>query len=79
MISCPVLPVAILNQHRDRRAERLAGAHAGEKLGVVGLDLHAPAAPVALLPARELGVHVSRQERQAGDHTLEDGYERGPV
>src|SRR5450756_636653 len=47
----PILPVAILNQHRDRRAERLAGANAGEKLSVVGLDLHAPAASVALLPA----------------------------
>src|ERR1043166_1285488 len=28
----PVLPVAILDDHGDRRSERLAGAHTGEKL-----------------------------------------------
>ena len=28
----PVLPVAIADEHRDRRADRLAGAHAGQKL-----------------------------------------------
>src|SRR5581483_3786924 len=43
----PVGPVAILDAQRDRRAERVAVAHAGEHLGGVVLDLHASAAPVA--------------------------------
>jgi hypothetical protein len=38
--------------------ERLAGAHAGEELNGVFLDLHAPPAAVALLASRELDVHV---------------------
>src|SRR5690348_7767142 len=43
----PVLPVAVPHQHRDGRAQRLAGAHAGEPFDLVGLDLHAGAAAVA--------------------------------
>ena len=61
----PVLPVAIVDQHRDRRAERLAGANAGEKFDRVLLDLHAAPAAVALLAARELGVDVVGEQRQA--------------
>ena len=75
----PVLPVAIVDQHRDRRAERLAGAHAGEELSVVLLDLHAPPAAVALLAARELDVDVLGEEWQARGHSFENGHERVPV
>jgi hypothetical protein len=46
---------------------------------VVGLDLHAPAAPVALLAASQLRVDVSGEKWNAGDHPLEDGDERGTV
>ena len=37
------------------------------------------AASVALLPAKQLHIHVSRHEGQPRDHPLEDGHERGPV
>ena len=67
----PVFPVAIGDEHRDRRAERFAGAHAGEKLDVVLLDLHAAAAAVALLAADELLVDVSGEQWQAGGAALE--------
>ena len=40
----------------------LAGANAGEELDLVGLDLHAAAAAVALLASRQLVVDVGGQE-----------------
>ena len=61
------------------RADRLASAHAGKKLDRILLDLHAPATTVALLPARELDVHVLSDEPQAGGHSLENAHERGSV
>ena len=72
----PVLPVAIANEHRDGRSERLAGAHAAQQLDVVLLDLHAPPAAVALLPPGELRVDVGGGQGQAGHHPLEDADER---
>src|ERR1051326_5798175 len=75
----PVLPIAILYQHRDRRAECLAGADAGEEFNRVLLDLHPSPARVALLTARELVVDVVRGERQPGGHALEDAHEGGSV
>ena len=47
------------------------GAHAGQKLDRVALDLHAPPAPVALLAARELDVDVLGEQRQSGGHAFE--------
>ena len=75
----PVLPVAIGDEHRDRRAERFAGANAGEKLDGVLFDLHAPAAAVPLLTARELGVDVRGEQRQARGHPFENAHEGGPM
>ncbi len=75
----PVRPVAVSNVHRDRGPERLAGADAGEELHGIVLDLHAPAAAVALLPSRQFGVDVGGQERHAGGHPFEDADERGAV
>ena len=43
------------------------------------LDLHAAAASVALLAAREVDVDVGGEERQAGRHSFENRDERGPV
>ena len=74
----PVLPVAIVDEHRDRRPERLAGAHAGQKLDRVLLDLHAAPAAVALLAARELGVDVVRKQRNARRHSFENADEGWP-
>ena len=56
----PVGPVAVAHQQRDGRAQRFAVADAGEHLGAVALDAHAPAAPVAALPAAELAVDLVR-------------------
>src|SRR5438270_2318308 len=68
----PVLPVAIVNEHRDRRSDRLTRAHPGEKLDRVLLDLHATPAAVALLSSRELDVHIVRDERQARGNAFEN-------
>src|SRR6185503_11645270 len=45
--------VAIRDRERDRRADRDAETRAGDQLDRVALDLHAAAAAVAALPARE--------------------------
>ena len=45
----PVLPIAVLQQDRDGRTNRLAMTHAGEDVGRILLDLHAATAPKALL------------------------------
>ncbi len=71
----PVLPVAIADQHRDRRADRLAGADAGQEFDGVLLDLHAAPAAVALLAPRELAVDVRRKQRQARRHSFENAHE----
>src|SRR5262245_13352955 len=71
----PVLPVAVANQHRDGGTDGLAGAHAGEKLDGIALDLHASAASVSLLTTAQLFIDLAGQEGQPGGHTLEDGYE----
>ena len=52
----PILPVAILEHHRDRRAYGLAVMHARKKVRLVGFDLHSPAASKALLAAPEFAV-----------------------
>ena len=68
----PVLPIAVPNQHRDGRSDCLAGTDAREQLDGVLLDLHPSAAPIALLPARELLVDVAREQPQAGGNALEN-------
>src|SRR5690606_37008772 len=54
----PVLVVAVHDRHRDGAAEGLATAHAAQDAHAVGLDLHAAAAPVALLTTGEVTVDV---------------------
>ena len=67
----PVLPVAVLDQQRDGRPERLARPDAAQDLDPVGLDLHPRAAPVAHHAAPEIPVHVLGPEQQARGHALE--------
>ena len=62
----PVLPVAIHDLDRDRRANRLPVAHAAENVRLVGLDLHAAAAAVALLAPPQFAVHEIEIDRHAG-------------
>src|SRR5438094_6409648 len=75
----PVLPVAILNQHRDRRTEGLAGPHTRQEFDGVLLDLHPSSPAVSLLPAHQFCVHVIGEEGKPGWDSLEDTDERGTV
>src|SRR5580658_676692 len=62
----PVLPVAVHDLDGDGRADRFAVAHAGKNVRLVGLDLHSPAAAVALLPPPQLPVDEVEIDRHAG-------------
>src|SRR6185369_5953227 len=53
----PVLPVLVLQQNGDRRADCLPMAHAGDDVGLVGFDLHTPATAKALLPPPQLTIN----------------------
>ena len=75
----PVVPIAVPDEHGDRGAERLAGAHAGEPLDVVRLDLHAGATTVAALAPLQLDVHVGGRDRQPGRNPFEDPDQSAPV
>ena len=75
----PVLPVAVADDHRHRRADGLAEADAGKHLGAVGFDLHATAASVALLAAGKLVVDVGFGEGDACRESFDDGRERRAV
>jgi len=68
--------VAIDDRERDRGPECQARAGPGEELDLVALDLHAPAATVAGLAAREFAVHARQIERETGRQPLDDADER---
>ena len=51
----PVHPVAVLDRHRNRAANRLPAAHARENLRAVGFDRHATATAVPRLSPAQLG------------------------
>ena len=75
----PVRVVAIGDEQRDRAAERAAVADAGGDLGGVALDLHAPAAAVAELAARHVGVDRLQVELEARGEPLDDAGEAGAM
>ncbi len=75
----PVGPVAIGNQQRNGRAQRLAGAHPGEPLDCVALDLHSGAPAVALHPSAQLVIDRAGAERQAGRQPLDNGHQAPAV
>src|SRR5271170_314359 len=68
----PVFPVAIGDLDGDGRADGLAVAHAGEDVDLVGLDLHAAAAAVALLAAPELAVDEVDIDSEAGGQARDE-------
>jgi len=55
----PVLPVAVRDHERDRRAEGPAAADAADDPGRIVLDLLALSPSVSALPAPEVGVEVT--------------------
>ncbi len=72
----PVHPVAIANEQGDGCAGGDAVAHAGEDLGAVAFDLHAPAAAVAALATTELQVERVDIELKARGHAVDRDDER---
>ena len=75
----PVRPVAVGDLERNRAGEGAPVPHTGKDRHPVLLDLHPPAAPVAVLPALELDVDVGGQEPEPGRHPVQDGDQRRPV
>ncbi len=78
----PLLPVGVVavgDLQRDRTAERAPVADAGRDLGRVALDLHAPAAPVAELAARHVGVEILGAQRETRGQALDDAGQTGAV
>ena len=75
----PVLVVAVADDERERRAERAAVPEAGVDLDLVGLDLLARAAPVALLAAAQVRVDRGLVERQPGRQAADDRDQRRAV
>ena len=75
----PVHPVAVVDRHRDRSADRFAGPDAGQDLGAIGFDRHPPPAAVAALPAAQVrgdGVDV---DGKPGGNAFENDDERAAV
>ncbi len=62
----PVLPVAVDDLDGDGRADGLAVAHAAEHVGLVGFNLHAAAAAIALLAAPKFAVDEIQIDGHAG-------------
>jgi len=75
----PILPVAVRDQHRDRRSNGLPRAHTGQKLDRVALDLHATPPPIPLLPSRQLDVHVLGEQWQSRGHSFQHADQGGSV
>ena len=71
--------IAVADDERQRRAERAPVAQAGEHFHLVGLDLLAGAATVALLAAAQVGVDRLALEHEARRQPGEHGRERRPV
>ncbi len=75
----PVRPVAILDHHRDRPADRLARPHAREDVRAIRLDGHAPAPAVTALPPAEVACDGIEIEREPGRNAFENHDERAPM
>src|SRR5688572_10845026 len=75
----PVLMIAIADQQRDRRSDRLTAAHTAEHFGFVALDLHARPASVTELPPRHVIGDRSAVESDPGRHSAHRYSERWPV
>ena len=75
----PVRVVAVADDEREGRPERPATPQAGQHLDSVLLQLLPGAAPVALLPAREVGVDRRAVEHEPRGEAGHDGHQRGTV
>ena len=75
----PVLVIAVLDEERDRAAQRAAVADAAERPHVVLLELLARAAAVARLAAGEVAADQLVVELDARRHAADDDRQAGPV
>jgi hypothetical protein len=75
----PIHPIAIADQHRDRRASRLSTTDAGNNFGAVTLDRHAAPTAVTTLSAPELRVERIDVDVEAGRHPVKCDEQRLPV
>src|SRR5262249_31260532 len=75
----PVLVVAIADDERERCSERPPVPETGEHVDFVLLELLARTAPVALLPAAQVGVDGAAIEHEARGQPGDDREQGGPV
>jgi hypothetical protein len=75
----PVAVVAVVDPQRNRAAERPPVAHAGDDVGAVLLDFHAPAATVPELTPGQVAVDVVGTQLEAGRQPLDDRREARAV
>ena len=69
----PMDKIVILDHQRDRRAERFAVPNPRQDLDRIGLDLHPPAAAIALLPPPELVIYCIDVNRQTCRKAFDNG------
>src|SRR5512132_1888167 len=75
----PIFPIVVFDGQREGRTEREAMAHAAEDLDAIVLDLHAPAASVALLSAPQFTIEQLNIDRQASGQAFDNRDERATV
>ena len=66
----PVLPVAICDLHRDRRADGPPVPYSGEDVGSIGLDAHAAAAAISLLASPQFPIDECLIDFESGREPL---------
>jgi hypothetical protein len=71
----PLVPLGVADEHRHRRAQRGAVAHAAQQLEVVALPGHAGTAAGAQAATSELMADVLAGHGHAGGHALEDAHQ----
>src|SRR5256885_1653916 len=69
----PVFKITVARQQCDGRSERLTMPHARKNFDFVLFDLHAPTAPVTLLPPPKLVIDKLKVNRQACGQAFDDG------
>src|SRR6266404_6735787 len=71
----PILPIFVLQQYGDRGPNRLPVPYPGDNVGRILLDLHAPAAAVALLTTPEFAISEPLVENQPSWDAGEGSYQ----
>jgi hypothetical protein len=75
----PLGPLGVVDPHRDRPALGQPVPHPAEELDAVGLEPHTRATPEPETAAGQLLGQVVGRDLDPGDHSFEDGDQRGSV